>query len=69
MKDDYKEELKLNKEIWENIVRNIKEYTINRNFRRVTNRIRFMKVKKKQVVILIDEYDKPILDNIEKKKK
>jgi hypothetical protein len=43
-----------------------KEYTINRNFELLLKRI--YKERKKQVVILIDEYDKPILDNIENKK-
>jgi hypothetical protein len=42
-----------------------KEYTINRNFELLIKRI--YEQRKKQVVILIDEYDKPILDNIEKK--
>jgi hypothetical protein len=42
-----------------------KEYTINRNFELLIKRI--YEERKKQVVILIDEYDKPILDNIEKK--
>jgi hypothetical protein len=42
-----------------------KEYTINRNLRLLIEGI--YEVGKKQVVILIDEYDKPILDNIEKK--
>jgi hypothetical protein len=42
-----------------------KEYTINRNFELLIERI--YEGSKKQVVILIDEYDKPILDNIEKK--
>jgi hypothetical protein len=41
------------------------EYTINRNFELLIKRI--YEERKKQVVILIDEYDKPILDNIEKK--
>jgi hypothetical protein len=39
------------------------EYTINRNFEKLIKRI--YEERKKQVVILIDEYDKPILDNIE----
>jgi hypothetical protein len=43
-----------------------KEYTINRNFELLLKRI--YEERKKQVVILIDEYDKPILDNIENKK-
>jgi hypothetical protein len=43
------------------------EYTINRNFELLLKRI--YEKSKKQVVILIDEYDKPILDNIEKKRK
>jgi hypothetical protein len=42
-----------------------KEYTINRNFELLIERI--YEESKKQVVILIDEYDKPILDNIEKR--
>jgi hypothetical protein len=42
-----------------------KEYTINRNFELLIKRI--YEERKKQVIILIDEYDKPILDNIEKK--
>jgi hypothetical protein len=42
-----------------------KEYTINRNFELLLKRI--YEVRKKQVIILIDEYDKPILDNIEKR--
>jgi len=42
-----------------------KEYTINRNFELLIERI--YEGSKKQVVILIDEYDKAILDNIEKK--
>jgi hypothetical protein len=42
-----------------------KEYTINRNFELLIERI--YEVSKKQIVILIDEYDKPILDNIEKR--
>jgi len=41
------------------------EYTINRNFELLIKRID--EERKKEVVILIDEYDKPILDNIEKK--
>jgi hypothetical protein len=41
------------------------EYTINRNFELLIKRI--YEERKKQVVILIDEYDKPILDNIEQK--
>jgi len=41
------------------------EYTINRNLEKLIERVN--EVSKKQVVILIDEYDKPILDNIEKK--
>jgi hypothetical protein len=41
------------------------EYTINRNFELLVKRI--YDERKKQIVILIDEYDKPILDNIEKK--
>jgi hypothetical protein len=41
------------------------EYTINRNFELLIERI--YEKSKKQVVILIDEYDKPILDNIEKR--
>jgi hypothetical protein len=40
-------------------------YTISRNWRLLIERI--YEKSKKQVVILIDEYDKPILDNIEKK--
>jgi hypothetical protein len=40
-------------------------YTINRNLEKLIERVN--EVSKKQVVILIDEYDKPILDNIEKK--
>ena len=43
-----------------------KEYTINRNLRLLIEKI--YELSKKQVVILIDEYDKPILDNIENKK-
>jgi hypothetical protein len=43
-----------------------KEYTINRNLRLLIEGI--YEESKKQVVILIDEYDKPILDNIENKK-
>jgi hypothetical protein len=42
-----------------------KEYTINRNFELLLKRI--YEESRKQVVILIDEYDKPILDNIEKR--
>jgi hypothetical protein len=42
-----------------------KEYTINRNLRLLIEEI--YEITKKQVVILVDEYDKPILDNIEKK--
>jgi hypothetical protein len=42
------------------------EYTINRNLRLLTEKI--YEVSKKRMIILIDEYDKPILDNIEKKK-
>jgi hypothetical protein len=42
-----------------------KEYTINRNLRLLIEKI--YERSKKQVVILIDEYDKPILDNIENK--
>jgi hypothetical protein len=42
-----------------------KEYTINRNLELLIERI--YEGSKKQVVILIDEYDKAILDNIEKK--
>ncbi len=42
-----------------------KEYTINRNLRLLIEEI--YEITKKQVVILIDEYDKPILDNIENK--
>ncbi len=42
-----------------------KEYTINRNLRLLIEGI--YEGSKKQVVILIDEYDKAILDNIEKK--
>jgi hypothetical protein len=41
-----------------------KEYTINRNLRLLIEGI--YEISKKQLVILIDEYDKPILDNIEK---
>jgi hypothetical protein len=41
------------------------EYTINRNLRLLTEKI--YEVSKKRVIILIDEYDKPVLDNIEKK--
>jgi len=41
------------------------EYTINRNLRLLIEKI--YEVSKKQMIILIDEYDKPILDNIEKK--
>jgi hypothetical protein len=41
------------------------EYTVNRNLELLIERVN--EVSKKQVVILIDEYDKPILDNIEKK--
>jgi len=41
------------------------EYTINRNLEKLIERVN--ELSKKQVVILIDEYDKPILDNIEKK--
>jgi hypothetical protein len=41
------------------------EYTINRNWRLLVEKI--YEESKKQVVILIDEYDKPILDNIEKR--
>jgi hypothetical protein len=41
------------------------EYTINRNLELLIERI--YEGSKKQVVILIDEYDKAILDNIEKK--
>jgi hypothetical protein len=42
-----------------------KEYTINRNLRLLIEGI--YEISKKQVVILVDEYDKPILDNIEKR--
>jgi len=42
------------------------EYTINRNLRLLIEKI--YEVTKKQMIILIDEYDKPILDNIERKK-
>jgi hypothetical protein len=42
-----------------------KEYTISRNFELLVERI--YEESKKQVVILIDEYDKAILDNIEKR--
>jgi hypothetical protein len=42
-----------------------KEYTINRNLRLLIKEI--YEITKKQVVILVDEYDKPILDNIEKR--
>ncbi len=42
------------------------KYTINRNLRLLIEKI--YEVTKKQMIILIDEYDKPILDNIEKKK-
>jgi hypothetical protein len=42
-----------------------KEYTINRNLELLIERI--YEGSKKQVIILIDEYDKAILDNIEKK--
>ncbi len=42
-----------------------KEYTINRNLRLLIERS--YKVTKKQIVILIDEYDKPLLDNIDRK--
>jgi hypothetical protein len=42
-----------------------KEYTINRNFELLIERI--YEESRKQVVILIDEYDKPVLDNIEKR--
>jgi hypothetical protein len=42
-----------------------KEYTISRNFELLIERI--YEGSKKQVVILIDEYDKAILDNIEKR--
>jgi hypothetical protein len=42
-----------------------KEYTINRNLRLLIEEI--YEITKKQVVILVDEYDKPILDNIEKR--
>jgi hypothetical protein len=42
------------------------EYTINRNLRLLIEKI--YEVSKKQMIILIDEYDKPILDNMEKKK-
>jgi len=41
------------------------EYTINRNLRLLTEKI--YEESKKRMIILIDEYDKPILDNIEKK--
>jgi hypothetical protein len=41
------------------------EYTINRNLEKLIERVN--ELSKKQAVILIDEYDKPILDNIEKK--
>ncbi len=41
------------------------EYTINRNLRLLTEKI--YEESKKRIIILIDEYDKPILDNIEKK--
>jgi len=41
------------------------EYTISRNFELLVKRI--YEVRKKQVVILVDEYDKAILDNIEKR--
>jgi hypothetical protein len=41
------------------------EYTINRNLRLLIDGI--YEESKKQVVILIDEYDKPILDNIDRK--
>jgi hypothetical protein len=41
------------------------EYTINRNLRLLIEGI--YEESKKQVVILIDEYDKPILDNIDRK--
>jgi hypothetical protein len=41
------------------------EYTINRNLRLLIEKI--YEESKKQVVILIDEYDKPILDNIDRK--
>jgi hypothetical protein len=42
-----------------------KEYTINRNVRLLIEGI--YEITKKQVIILVDEYDKPILDNIEKR--
>jgi hypothetical protein len=42
-----------------------KEYTINKNFELLIERM--YEESSKQVIILIDEYDKPILDNIEKK--
>jgi hypothetical protein len=42
-----------------------KEYTINRNLRLLIERS--YEVTKKQIVILIDEYDKPLLDNIDRK--
>jgi len=42
-----------------------KEYTINRNLRLLIERS--YEVTKKQLVILIDEYDKPLLDNIDRK--
>jgi hypothetical protein len=42
-----------------------KEYTINRNLRLLIKGI--YEITRKQVVILVDEYDKPILDNIEKR--
>ena len=42
-----------------------KEYTISRNFELLIEKI--YEGSKKQVVILIDEYDKAILDNIEKR--
>jgi hypothetical protein len=41
------------------------KYTINRNLRLLIEGI--YEESKKQVVILIDEYDKPILDNIDRK--
>jgi hypothetical protein len=41
------------------------KYTINRNLRLLIEGI--YEITKKQVVILIDEYDKPILDNIDRK--
>jgi hypothetical protein len=41
------------------------KYTINRNLRLLIEGI--YEESKKQVVILIDEYDKPILDNIQKR--